>query len=447
MNRQDIRNSVILVVDDTPTNLEVLSEALTDAGYEVGVATSGNGAIEQVEYMAPDLILLDVQMPGIDGFETCRRLKESPKTVDIPVIFMTALSDSTDKVKGLSLGAVDYITKPFQQEEVLARVQIHLQLRHMAKTLETQNYQLKQLKENLEDKVAQRTADLQKTQVQLVQKEKLSALGELVAGVAHEINNPVSCIASNIPMAKQYIEDITSIVRLYQRHYPTPAVDILEESENVDLEFLLEDLPKILNSMESGASRIREISASLRNFSRADHSVCVEADVHEGLDSTLMILHHRLKACGDRPSIHVSKQYGNVPKIECYPGLLNQVFMNILSNAIDALEEAFEKRSLNGNGCAAVLNPMIHICTDLIDGHTVQIRIADNGPGMTEQVQQALFNPFFTTKSIGKGTGLGMSISQQIISEKHEGTLTCVSVPGQGAEFIIEIPMRQLCPR
>lgn len=435
-----IEDSTILVVDDNPTNLEVLSETLMDTGFEVSIATSGEGAIEQVEYMPPDLILLDVQMPGIDGFETCRRLQKNPATSEIPIIFMTALADIDDKLKGLSLGAVDYITKPFQQEEVLARVRIHLRLKHMAKALAAQNSQLQYLAETLEHKVAERTADLQRAQIQLVQQEKLSALGELVAGVAHEINNPVSCISSNLPIAKQYVDDINGVLKLYQRHYPNPVAEIADEIAAVDLEFLLGDLPKILVSMEAGAGRICEISAALRSFSRSDQMGCTTSNLHEGLDSTLMVLHHRLKACGDRPEIRVIKKYQDIPPIECYPGQLNQVFMNILSNAIEALEEYY------GQQCREFV-PTIHIETELVKSQFVQIRIADNGPGMSEAVQESIFNPFFTTKSVGKGTGLGMSISRQIIVDKHYGQLRCVSAPGKGTEFILELPVHQLCAR
>lgn len=435
-----IENSTILVVDDNPTNLEVLSETLMETGFEVSIATNGEGAIEQVEYMPPDLILLDIQMPGIDGFETCRRLKKNPLTNDIPIIFMTALSDIEDKLKGLSLGAVDYITKPFQQEEVLARLRIHLRLRYMSKVLASQNNQLHHLTQNLEEKVAERTADLQRAQVQLVQREKLSALGELVAGVAHEINNPVSCISSNLPIAKQYVEDITGVLKLYQKHYPVPHPEIETEIDTVDLEFLLKDLPKILLSMEAGSDRICEISAALRSFSRSDQTGCTVSNLHEGLDSTLMVLHHRLKACGDRPAIQIIKNYQDIPPIECYPGQLNQVFMNILSNAIEALEEYHTQQPPG-------FVPTIKIETTLTKSQSIEIRISDNGPGMSNAIQDSLFNPFFTTKSVGKGTGLGMSISRQIIVEKHNGRLRCVSVPGKGAEFILELPIHQLCAR
>ncbi len=474
----------ILIVDDTPANLEVLSDTLASAGFEIGVATDGESALGQVEYELPDLILLDVMLPGIDGFETCRRLKANSSAHDIPVIFMTALSDTEDKVKGLSLGAVDYVTKPFQEEEVLARVRLHLKLRSLTKTLEKQNVLLKQevearttaeaalykLNIELEKRVTERTAelsqalyDLKQTQVQLVQREKLASLGQLVAGVAHEITNPVSFIFSNYTPAKEYIFEIIKILRLYQKHYPTPPAEIHKESEAVDLEFLLEDLPKIFDSMKVGTESLYIISESLRNFSRLDALTLVPVNIHEGLDSTLLILQHRLNGKGDRPAIEVIKEYGDLPPVECYPGQLNQVFMNILANAIDALEEEMgfclergERSSCKAEltapsvatassqgGVPLTLTPCIRICTQVNESHSVTIRIADNGPGMTQEVKQRLFEPMFTTKPVGKGTGLGLSISRQIVEEKHSGRLTWISSPGCGVEFVIEIPIQQ----
>ncbi|WYL95048.1 MAG: response regulator [Gloeotrichia echinulata IR180] len=452
--------NVILIVDDTPTNLDVLSEALTEANFEVAVATSGENAIRQIEYDPPDLILLDVMMPGINGFETCRRLKTNPTTRDIPIVFMTALNDTVDKVKGLSLGAVDYITKPFQQAEVLARIQIHLQLRNMRVALEKQNLLLKQeiaeriaaqaalqkLTQELEVRVAERTKELsqalhavEQAQVKLVHGEKLATLGQLVAGVAHEINNPVNFIYANIPHASNYIQELLEFMQLYQTQFPysTPAIE--EKSREIDLEFLSEDLPRVLSSMEVGCKRISEIVQSLRNFSRYDEAELKFVDIHEGIESTLTILGHRLKTKLKHPPIEIIKEYGNLPPVECYAGKINQVFMNILTNAIDALEEAMEVYHLS----PTILYPKIWIYTELMGSERVAIRIADNGLGISEEVQKRLFDPFFTTKPAGKGTGLGMSISYQIVTEQHGGLLWCISSPGKGAEFLIEIPIKR----
>ncbi|MEH2211867.1 sensor histidine kinase [Nostoc sp.] len=410
----------ILIVDDNPTNLSLLCEALNSEGFRFRVAVDGESAIAQVERNQPELILLDVQMPGIDGFETCRRLKANPVTQNIPIIFTTALADTESKTKGFSLGAVDYIPKPFAQEEVIARVRVHLQL--------------KQLTESLEQQVSDRTRALQKAQVQLVQQEKLSTLGELVAGIGHEINNPINFISSNIPPLQEHITAVTELLLLYEQEYPNPTAKITNTIENLDLNFILEDMGKILNSLHIGSERIQNLSNSLRTFSRSDRDAKISADLHQGIDSTLMILQHRLKANGDRPGIEVIKSYGILPEVNCYLGQMNQVFMNILANAIDALDEAIMEGKMSN------LIPQIKIATEIDSEQSIIIRIADNGIGIPERLKKRLFEPLFTTKTVGKGTGLGLSIAYQIVVEKHKGVLEVNSQPGMGTEFIIKIP-------
>ncbi len=418
----------ILIVDDNPTNLSVLSTALASAGFRFRVAVGGESAIALIERHQPELILLDVQMPGIDGFETCRAIKANPVTKNIPIIFTTALADTESKIKGFALGAVDYIPKPFEQEEVIARVRVHLQL--------------KQLTESLEEQVRDRTAALEQAQVQLVQQEKLSTLGELVAGVAHEINNPISFIANNIAPLQEYIAGVTEIIQLYQQEYPNPTAKISNAIEELDLEFALEDLAKILDSLKVGTERIQNISVSLRTFSRSDSDTKMPADLHEGLDSTLMILQHRLKdkslrVAGKeyhRPRIEVIKHYGPLPEVNCYLGQMNQVFMNLLANAIEAIDEAF----IQGKMSDPI--PQIHIATEIDSAQWVSLRIVDNGIGMPASVKQRLFEPLFTTKPVGRGTGLGLPIVHQIVVEKHNGKLEVNSQLGKGTEFIIRIP-------
>jgi PAS domain S-box-containing protein len=279
----------------------------------------------------------------------------------------------------------------------------------------------------------QALSELQKTQAQLVQSEKMSSLGQLVAGVAHEINNPVTFISGNLTHAENYTQDLLGLIQRYQEQYPNPTPEISSQMDAIDLEFLIEDLPNLLDSMKVGAERICEIISALRNFSRHAEAEIKAVDIHEGLDSTLMILQSRLKAQGKYPEIQVIKQYGNLPLVECYVGQLNQVFMNLLSNAIDALEE------LKVEG----LNPWIRITTEVLNNREVAIRIADNGPGMTQQVKGRIFDPFYSTKAVGSGMGLGLSISYQIIVERHGGQLQCESILGQGTEFVIQIPLGQ----
>ena len=282
-------------------------------------------------------------------------------------------------------------------------------------------------------------AELQQAQLQLIQGEKMSSLGNLVAGVAHEINNPVGFIAGNISEATAAVGDLISHLQLYQEEVINPSSKIAQDAEDIDLEYLIEDLPKMLGSMKVGCDRIRNISTSLRTFSRADTSQKVSADIHEGIDSTLMILQHRLKANSDRPLIQVVKEYGNIPKVKCYLGQLNQVFMNLLANAIDCFEEANKGRSF----AEIELAPnIITIKTEIDDeNQTVAIEIRDNGNGISQEVVSRIFDNLFTTKGVGKGTGLGLSISRQIVEETHGGKLSCDSVVGEGTEFAIALPL------
>jgi signal transduction histidine kinase len=283
---------------------------------------------------------------------------------------------------------------------------------------------------------------LQQTQAQLIQHEKMSSLGQLVAGVAHEINNPVNFISGNIPHATVYIQQLIELLQLYQEAYPEPTPEIQEKVEEMELEFLIKDLLKLLSSMTMGAERIRKIVLSLRNFSRLDESDIKFVDIHEGIDNTLLILKSRLKENNKGQEIRVVTEYGKLPLVKCYAGQLNQVFMNILSNAIDALEDTpnptitIRTEAIN-NSHSIVLKE-----EETVGGSYVAIHIRDNGSGITEDIKEKLFNPFFTTKPVGKGTGLGLSISYQIVVEKHYGSLSVWSELEQGTEFLIQIPVK-----
>ena len=278
--------------------------------------------------------------------------------------------------------------------------------------------------------------ELQHTQTQLIQSEKMSSLGQLVAGVAHEINNPVSFIYGNLAHASEYTDDLIKLLKLYEFCYPFPSATIQAKAAEIDLEFLIEDLPKLMTSMQVGADRIKEIVASLKIFSRMDEADYKAVDIHAGIDSTLMILQHRIKAVSQRKVIEIIKDYGSLPLVECYAGQLNQVFMNLLSNAIDALEDHCEQRP--------DFTPQIKISTATSNANFVKISITDNGTGIPESIQSRLFDPFFTTKPVGKGTGMGLSISHQIITERHKGRLECISKPNAGTEFSITIPSQAI---
>ncbi|MBL1201172.1 MAG: ATP-binding protein [Nostoc sp. ZfuVER08] len=308
--------------------------------------------------------------------------------------------------------------------------------------------ELQKANEELEIRVEERTTalqetlkELQLTQTQLIQAEKMSSLGQMVAGIAHEVNNPVSFIYGNLHHAYKYTQDLLKLVEIYQTICQNPPLEIQQQIEEIDLNFLIEDITKLFNSMTVGTQRIQDIVKSLRSFSRLDEAELKQVNIHEGIDSTLMILDHRLQAKDERPEIKVVKKYGQLPNVTCYPGQLNQVFMNILVNAIDALE----KSALNGRWSAVnsqtTDNPQIQIITEVIDENSIMVTIADNGLGIDEQVSSKLFDPFFTTKPVGQGTGLGLFISYQIIVEKHGGKLSCFSTPGKGAEFVIKIPI------
>ncbi|MFQ4146754.1 ATP-binding protein [Chlorogloeopsis sp. ULAP02] len=318
---------------------------------------------------------------------------------------------------------------------------------HMAGQLRESFTALENSKAELEDRVEERTSELktalselQRTQAQVVQNEKMSSLGQLVAGVAHEINNPVNFIHGNITHLNEYTQDLLRMIQLYQQRHPSNDLEIQALADEIDLEFLVDDLKKMLSSMKIGTNRIRTIVLSLRNFSRMDEAEFKTVDIHEGIESTLLILAHRLKEKSERPAIEVIRDYANLPQVECYPGQLNQVLMNILVNAIDALDEVNAKRTHQE---IEETPNQITIRTSVIDSQSVEIAIADNGSGMLEQVKNRIFDPFFTTKPVGKGTGMGMAISYQIITEKHGGQLECFSTPDKGTEFIIQLPIRQ----
>ncbi|MEX0268018.1 ATP-binding protein [Leptolyngbyaceae cyanobacterium UHCC 1019] len=443
-----------ILLDFTNSDLALKFDGISDSLVEL-IEQSNKEAIaaEEVSHQSSDLaqiivlgsIALSAAIASLLAILTSRAIAH-------PIQKLTQIAQRSTKESNFDLQA------PVNSNDEIGSLarsfnQLIASMKQLLEQQQTANQQLADYSQTLESKVEERTQELgnknsqlqdlleklHQSQVQIVQSEKMSSLGQLVAGIAHEINNPVNFIYGNLAHVQDYAHNLLSYIQLYQKHYPTPPAEIAQEAEEIDLEFLQEDLPKLLSSMQIGTDRIRQIVLSLRNFSRMDEADFKAIDMHEGLDSTLLILQHRLKAKPESPEIEVIKNYGDLPLVECYAGQLNQVFMNILANAIDAIDELNAKRTYQERE----ENPGRLTLQTSVVSHWVKIAIADNGSGIPEAIKKQVFNPFFTTKPVGKGTGMGMAISYQIIAEKHGGKLDCFSSPGKGAEFVIQIPILQ----
>lgn len=414
----------ILVVDDEPDIEMLISQKfrreIRQQKYVFTFVGDGAQAYEKVAAAASsdaaiEVVLTDINMPVMDGLELLGKLNtlsEAPKTVVV-----SAYGDMDNIRAAMNNGAFDFLTKPLNFQDLVMTLE---------KTLKV-----------VTDGKAQRVR-LEQAQVQLIQSEKMSSLGQMLAGVAHELNNPVHFLSGNIEPAKDYVQDLLQLVQLYQKHMPEPASEIQDWTNEIDFDFLTSDLSRLFMSLEMGTTLIRELALSLRNFSRLDNDAKQLVDIHHGIKSTLVILNSRLKARGDRPVINVTREYGTLPDVRCHPSQLNQVVMNLIGNAIDAFEEQNQGKTYEEIEAAPNL---IRISTAVVDENWVRLVIADNGPGMEAVTATKLFDPFFTTKPVGKGTGLGLAISQQIIEEKHGGRLSCESVLGEGTQFVIEIPI------
>ncbi|MBF0112502.1 MAG: response regulator [Desulfamplus sp.] len=413
MFKTPFKNS-IMVVDDKPANLKLLEKMLSDKGYLVRPFPKSTMALNVALSDPPDLILLDINMPEMDGFEVCRRLKADERTRQIPIIFISALTETLDKIKAFEVGGVDYVTKPFQFEEVYARVKTHLNLKRVQQMVEEKNQLLEKT-----------LSDLQATQKQLVQSEKMAALGVLTAGIAHEINNPVNFIKTSALGLEQDIKDIEQLLEFYKEHCTrcdnqdgAVGERLNKIKEDIDFDLLIEELPELMNNIKEGVNRTQEIVLSLRLYSRMDDFEFKKADIHTLIDASLVILKNRYS----QQQIFVKKEYAQeIPQIYGHPGKLTQVFTNIIANAIDALQSC----DLNGvkNKKEITIKTVLE---SKDDQQYVAVSIQDNGSGISSEHLDKIFDPFFTTKDVGKGSGLGLSISIGIIRE-HNGLIEVVS--------------------
>ncbi len=412
----------ILIVDDKPANLDVLSEMLRQCGHKVRPATSGKLALQAAEKQPPDLILLDILMPGMDGFQVCRQLKNHQTLKKIPVIFISALTQAFDKVKAFKYGGVDYISKPFHVEEVVARVETHLKVTRYQMEMELKNKQLERALDELKN-----------AQTRVVQCEKMACLGVLTAGIAHEINNPVNFITSGIVALRRLVDDLMGVMERYAGLDAGNADQALKEIDRFKDEIAFDEIEnglcELIDNMETGAKRTMEIVRGLRTFARLDENDEKTVDIHQNIESTLMLLRNEY-----RDVISIRKDFGNLPPIPCFPGKLNQVFMNVLSNAVDAIKSK-ENPSPDEEIC---------VRTGLVKKNKdrfVEIEIRDTGKGIPDEVRDHIFEPFYTTKEVGKGNGLGLSISLGIV-ESHGGTIEVDSNRPNGTVFRIYLPLK-----
>ncbi|HYW19836.1 MAG TPA: response regulator [Nodularia sp. (in: cyanobacteria)] len=412
----------ILIVDDKLENIRFLSDFLSKHNYQVRKALNGQAALTSVKSLPPDLILLDINMPVMGGYEVCKHLKNDSETAAIPVIFLSAGNEVNDKLLAFEAGGIDYITKPFNLEEILVRVQTQLKVQQLQKNLRDRNQEIQTM-----------LLELQKTEAALIQKEKLVNASQITAGISHEINNPLSFIVGNLKPASEYTENLITLIALYQKAFPDATPEIKNFIEDIELDFLVTDLREIINSLHTGAERIRSVINAMHIFSRLDESGIKPINIPENMESVLTILRHQLVLDNGAVSILVVKNYEDTPKVLGQANLLNQALLNILQNAIQALESKIS------SVIDSLFKPTIWINISTTEQQSIRIMIKDNGIGIAPEHQSRLFEPFFTTKPQGKGVGLGLFTSYQIISEFHKGTLTYHDCPEGGSEFIMEI--------
>ncbi|MTJ07972.1 response regulator [Anabaena sp. UHCC 0204] len=416
----------ILIVDDKLENIRFLSDFLSKQNYQIRKAISGQAALMAVKTLPPDLILLDINMPTMGGYEVCKILKTDSKTSSIPIIFLSAGNDINDKIQAFQAGGIDYITKPFHLEEVLLRVQNQLTVQNLQNELKIKNEQLQNT-----------IVKLQNTQYELIQKEKLVNASRITAGISHEINNPLSFILGNLNPAFDYTQTLINLVQLYQQAFPEATLEISNLTNEIDLDFLIQDFTRIMYSIRTGAERINSVVCAMHIFSRLNQSGIKRFNVCDNIDSVLITLGDQITLKDKSSLISVRKNYEDIPMLMGHANLFNQVLLNLLQNAIDSFDSDLISMM------DSFFEPTIWITTKLIEENQIMISVKDNGIGILEEYQEHLFEPFFTTKLVGKGVGLGLFTSYQIITEIYKGTLTYYSCPEGGSEFLAKIPLTQ----
>ena len=409
----------ILTIADVVT-LEVVQELLGREGHQVRVALDAGGGLELARELSPDAIVCDGTSPQIDWLEVCRLVKADRELATAYFVLLTT-PEQFEELQELDAPFDDFLFKPIVKQELLGRVRAGMRSRELKLSLERTEQEL------------QLSCD------RIVQSEKMSSLGELVSGIAHEINNPITFIYSNLTHVQSYATDLIELLRLYQKQFVNPGAEIMQKQQDMEVEFILNDLLKIVSSMRTGSDRIRQIILSVQDFSRSDRSGWQLFDISDGLENILLLLQHRLPAREGRRDIKVMKEYGNLPQVECYAGQLNQAFLNIINHAIDALEESTQELEESES---VKFKPVILISTQVIDAQRISIEIADNSLAISEDITDQISDSFLMRKPAEDSRALGLAVSYQIIVEQHKGELKCFSEPGKGTKFRIEIPLR-----
>ncbi len=423
--------SDLWVVDDDPFALNLMTTVLRSQGYKVQAFDNPEAAIEAARTRSPSLMLLDIAMPTMTGLAACQQLKQDEQIDDFPVIFVSGQEELVDRIQGFQVGGVDYLIKPVQREELLARINTHLSLyrmqKHLEEVVDERTLELKQKSRTLEQansELKATLARLEEAQSRLLQSEKLAAIGQLAAGVVHEMNNPIGYVYSNLGTLDDYVGDMVRLLKRYEHctdHLaPEQAQAITTIRRQIGIDDLIQDLPDLIAETTEGASRAKQIITDLKDFSRMDQGEWKRADLHKGLDSTLNIIHNELKYKAE-----VRKEYGDIPRVDCISSQLNQVFMNFLVNAAHAIEE----------------RGMITIRTG-VEGQEVWVEVEDTGKGILPENLDKIFDPFFTTKPEGIGTGLGLPISLGIVN-RHGGRIDTNSEVGKGTRFRIWLPIQR----